>query len=59
MFDIKKAFDNVDRPRLWKILFHRAKKDTEKVIIERLINLHTQTKIFVGEEYFYANKGVP
>ena len=60
LFDMAKAFDTVNRPKLWQILLQRAKSDAEKLIVAQIMRIHSQTEIFIDEnESFISNQGVP
>lgn len=59
-FDLNKAFDRVLRPALWQILLEKAKTDVDKLIIERLCQLHNLTSIRLNDgSSFTSNQGCP
>ena len=59
LFDIKKAFDSVNRPLLWSVLKTKAKTPEEHHIVELIIQLHSEHTIYVDEQTcFTANKGL-
>ena len=59
LFDIKKAFDSVCRPLLWDVLKTNAKTPEERHIVELIIQLHSEHKIYVDDHTsFTANKGL-
>jgi hypothetical protein len=59
LFDIKKAFDSVCRPLLWKVLKSNARTPEEYHLVELIIQLHSEHTIVVDEQtHFTANKGL-
>jgi hypothetical protein len=59
LVDIRKAFDNFDRAKLWLILMNRAKGDLENAFVKTLISLHSFNEISVANKNFKSNRGVP
>ncbi|XP_020285268.1 golgin subfamily A member 6-like protein 6 [Pseudomyrmex gracilis] len=58
--DLKAAFDNVDRKKLWKIL---EKKGISEGLIKRMKNIYAETEVMIRTEKsliksFLVNKGV-
>lgn len=59
LFDIKKAFDSVDRPLLWKILIEKCKTREERHILELIIQLHSNHTVLLEDgTTFNANRGL-
>ena len=56
--DLTKAYDKVDRSKLFEILDERASTGAEKHIVQLLRNLYCGQEVFVGEESFRPNIGV-
>jgi hypothetical protein len=48
-FDLSKAFGNVKRPLIWRILRERANSDEEKRIVHLIIKMLSSRTIKVGE----------
>ena len=59
MFDIRKAFDTVTSVKLWHMLAKRCANNTDCLIVDHLIELHSLTEISCGEKTLTANKGSP
>ncbi len=56
--DLKKAYDSVWRDKLFQILMDRCVNESERHIVQLLIELFTINKVKYGEQWFEVNRGV-
>lgn len=55
--DLAKAFDSVDRKKLFKFLEDRVETDCDRVLINLIKSLYTNQTIKIGNNTFTATKG--
>ena len=59
LIDLQKAYDSVDRERLFKLLYERCKNDDERALVKLMTKLHRHSDILVGGEHINAEMGLP
>ena len=57
--DLAKAYDSVNRGKLFSILRNKAKNGNEQAIVNIIESLFSHSRILYGDEFFEALKGVP
>ena len=59
LVDLQKAYDSVDRLILWRLLKQRCKSQQEKVLVDLIMKLHSDSTIQVGSYSINAEMGLP
>ena len=58
LIDLQKAYDTVNREKLWMILYQRCRSEDDKKLLALLIALYGKSIICMGEHSFAADRGV-
>lgn len=58
MVDLKKAYDSVNREKLYHIMSDAVTNENEKVIVDFMKSLGMKTVLEYGDSNFVATKGV-
>jgi len=56
--NITKAYDNVNRRKIFQFLDQRALSDFEKQVVNLIKSFYTDQKVFIGEKCFCPKKGI-
>ena len=59
LIDLKKAFDYVNRMKLFQILYARCRSDQDRHLVKLIELLYKQNFIQIGEHYVETSAGVP
>ena len=54
LIDIQKAYDTVDRDKLFNILYNRCKNDTDRALVNLMKEIHSESSVKVGNETINA-----
>ena len=52
--DLKKAYDTVDRDKLFTILYNRCRNDTDRALVNLMKEIHSDSSVRVGKETINA-----
>ena len=58
LIDLQKAYDTVNREKLWNILFGRCRTDEDRVLVRLLMKIYGKSVICIGGQKFQADRGV-
>lgn len=56
--DITKAYDNVNRRKLFNFLDDRVRSDFNRQVINLIKSLNTNQLVLIGDESFSPSKGI-
>jgi hypothetical protein len=54
LIDLQKAYDTVDRDKLFTILYNRCKNDTDRALVNLMKEIHSESSVKVGNETINA-----
>ena len=54
LIDLQKAYDTVDRDKLFAILYKRCKNDTDRALVNLMKEIHSESSVKVGNETINA-----
>ena len=52
--DLQKAYDTVDREKLFTILYNRCRNDTDRALVNLMKEIHSDSSVRVGKETINA-----
>ena len=55
---MQKAYDTVNREKLWRILSSRCRNDTDQTLALLIIKMYQQSQVIIGKYSFSAELGV-
>jgi hypothetical protein len=58
LIDLQKAYDTVDREKLWSILNSRCPNDRDDTLAHLIIKMYQESKVVIGKHAFSADLGV-
>ena len=58
MIDLQKAYDTVNREKLWGILSRRCKNETDRTLAMLIVKMYQQSQVVIGKHSFSADLGV-
>ena len=58
LIDLQKAYDTVDREKLWSILMSRCKNESDETVALLIIKMYKESKVIIGKHAFSADLGV-
>ena len=58
LIDLQKAYDTVNREKLWNILRDRCKNAEERQLVDLIVKMHKDSTIIIGSHSFDAPRGV-
>ena len=57
--DLQKAYDTVDRDKLFNILYKRCRDDNDRALVNLMKEIHSESSVRVGKEVINAQVGLP
>jgi hypothetical protein len=51
LIDLQKAYDTVDREKLFDILYNRCKNDTDRALVNLMKEIHSDSSVRVGRDH--------
>ena len=54
LIDLQRAYDTVDRDKLFAILYNRCKNDTDRALVNLMKEIHSDSSVRVGKETINA-----
>ena len=58
LIDLQKAYDTVNREKLWRILGSRCKNETDHALALLIIKMYQKSQVVIGKHTFTADLGV-
>ena len=58
LIDLQKAYDTVNREKLWRILESRCRNETDGTLAMLIIKMYQQSQVVIGKHSFSADLGV-
>ena len=58
LIDLQKAYDTVNREKLWKMLLGRCKNEADYTLALLIIKMYQQSQVVIGRHSFSADLGV-
>ena len=55
---MQKAYDTVNREKLWRILSSRCRSDTDQTLALLIVKMYQQSQVIIGKHSFSADLGV-
>ena len=52
MIDLQKAYDTVNREKLWGILSRRCKNETDRTLAMLIVKMYQQSQVVIGKHSF-------
>ena len=56
--DLQKAYDTVNREKLWRILLSRCKNEHDETLALLIIKMYQESRVKIGNHAFSADLGV-
>ena len=58
LIDLQKAYDTVNREKLWRILLSRCRNEADQTLALLIIKMYQQSQVIIGRHSFSADLGV-
>ena len=58
LIDLQKAYDTVNREKLWRILSSRCQNETDRTLAMLIVKMYQQSQVVIGKHSFQADLGV-
>ena len=58
LIDLQKAYDTVNREKLWGILSRRCQNETDRTLAMLIVKMYQQSQVVIGKHSFSADLGV-
>ena len=58
LLDLQKAYDTVNREKLWRILSSRCQNETDRTLAMLIVKMYQQSQVVIGKHSFQADLGV-
>ena len=55
---MQKAYDTVNREKLWRILSSRCRNDTDQTLGLLIVKMYQESQVIIGKHSFSADLGV-
>ena len=52
LIDLQKAYDTVNREKLWGILSRRCKNETDRTLAMLIVKMYQQSQVVIGKHSF-------
>ena len=56
--DLQKAYDTVNREKLWNILLSRCKNESDETLALLIIKMYQESRVIIGSNSFSADLGI-
>jgi len=58
LIDLQKAYDTVNREKLWRILDSRCRNDSDRMMALLMVKMYQKSQVVIGKHSFSADLGV-
>ena len=58
LIDLQKAYDTVNREKLWRVLNSRCTNETDQTLAMLIIKMYQRSQVVIGKHSFSADLGV-
>jgi RNA-directed DNA polymerase len=58
LIDLQKAYDTVNREKLWRILDSRCRNETDGMLALLMVKMYQKSQVVIGKHSFSADLGV-
>ena len=58
LIDLQKAYDTVNREKLWRILDSRCRNESDRMMALLMVKMYQKSQVVIGKHSFSADLGV-
>ena len=58
LIDLQKAYDTVNREKLWGILDSRCRNESDRMMALLMVKMYQKSQVIIGKHSFSADLGV-